>query len=818
MNRQLIYTILSAICLLLSSAGIEAVNRPIGTWNIFTSFAQPPQKVIDTENIVYYVSGGNLFSYNKKDQSSYFYTTGNKLTDYGIRNVYYNYDRRYLLIAYQSGNIDLLYDDGDVVNLSDIKDSSVDPPLIITSVAFDGDYIYVSANFGVVKFNEKRAEVVTSGIYDDHVSSLAVVGDKLVIQANDHFRYIDKNSQLNNYSNYRTGYLYGAPTEIWPTGDNSYIVYLSERTEARLLSEHTIDFATGECISERPLTNPHSTLPPYIIHGKDGAVYYTADDCLFTLGSGMMEEKVTELPEIVKGSLLSTYAGKNSMWSLTKDGIGNYAVDDAGTVTVLSERFKPESFPVSTVRYMCPSVDGRSLYVQNIGFTSLKFGSDRGLTVSQTAGVIDLESGDFEDITVYPVEAKCPYIVENQKKYGKYALSPVTMVPDNSDPSVYFLSTADDGVYKVVNGQMAGRYDNENSPIKLIDNRSITYGVSMDRGGNLWVMRNNSSFTLPPVIILPAEKTKLDPLEVKKEDWYVPPFNTISYWGAHEPSFLHCRKSNMVFIIQKSGELLAYDTRGTYNDFSDDRYYLWESLTDQDGNKFSPQFFTAICEDNEGHVWIGSSGGVVEIANPSNALNPSMIVNHVKVPRNDGSNLADYLLGTDFVMSISVDAANRKWIATKESGLFLVSATGNEIIRNFHTGNSPLQTDMINTVYASNIDPTVYIGTDQGLISYTGDATPARPDYSDVLVYPNPVRPEFRGDINITGLMDSSLIKIADASGNVVSQGRSSGGRFIWNGCNASGSRVKTGVYYVLMSQNASGSSTASVAKIMVVN
>lgn len=61
-------------------------------------------------------------------------------------------------------------------------------------------------------------------------------------------------------------------------------------------------------------------------------------------------------------------------------------------------------------------------------------------------------------------------------------------------------------------------------------------------------------------------------------------------------------------------------------------------------------------------------------------------------------------------------------------------------------------------------------------------------------------------------------MKIADISGNVFFTGRSEGGMVAWDGCDADGRRVKTGVYLVFASQNASGSSSGAVAKIMVVN
>jgi flagellar hook assembly protein FlgD len=111
----------------------------------------------------------------------------------------------------------------------------------------------------------------------------------------------------------------------------------------------------------------------------------------------------------------------------------------------------------------------------------------------------------------------------------------------------------------------------------------------------------------------------------------------------------------------------------------------------------------------------------------------------------------------------------------------------------------------------------VYIGYTGGLITYRSTTSPAQSDYSAVLAYPNPVRPDYTGYITVSGLMENSLVKIADASGNVVFQTRSSGGMAVWDGCNADGSRVNTGVYFVLASQNENDNATSVVTKILVV-
>ena len=50
--------------------------------------------------------------------------------------------------------------------------------------------------------------------------------------------------------------------------------------------------------------------------------------------------------------------------------------------------------------------------------------------------------------------------------------------------------------------------------------------------------------------------------------------------------------------------------------------------------------------------------------------------------------------------------------------------------------------------------------------------------------------------------MDNSLVKIADSAGNVVAQIKSDGGMAVWDGCNVSGERVRTGVYFVFVSAN----------------
>jgi hypothetical protein len=110
----------------------------------------------------------------------------------------------------------------------------------------------------------------------------------------------------------------------------------------------------------------------------------------------------------------------------------------------------------------------------------------------------------------------------------------------------------------------------------------------------------------------------------------------------------------------------------------------------------------------------------------------------------------------------------------------------------------------------------VFFATTRGLISYKGDATVATDKHSDVLVYPNPVREDYDGEISIRGLAQDAYVKITDIAGNVIYETQANGGMATWNGRSFDGRKASTGVYLVF-----SGTADASdthVAKILVIN
>ncbi|MCG8485191.1 MAG: T9SS type A sorting domain-containing protein, partial [Clostridia bacterium] len=174
-----------------------------------------------------------------------------------------------------------------------------------------------------------------------------------------------------------------------------------------------------------------------------------------------------------------------------------------------------------------------------------------------------------------------------------------------------------------------------------------------------------------------------------------------------------------------------------------------------------------------------------------------------------------YLLETEVITAITIDAANRKWVGTKSSGVYLLSEDGEKQIHHFTADNSPLLSNEITSIKI-NADGEVFIGTAAGLISFRGEASVPRVEGSKVYAFPNPVREGYSGSIAIKNLSQNSNVKITDISGNVVFETHSLGGQAIWNGYNFEGKKAGTGVYLVFAS-NEKGTVNL-VTKILFIN
>ena len=226
-----------------------------------------------------------------------------------------------------------------------------------------------------------------------------------------------------------------------------------------------------------------------------------------------------------------------------------------------------------------------------------------------------------------------------------------------------------------------------------------------------------------------------------------------------------------------------------------------------------------MAEDRDRNIWAGLNGGPVYLQPSDLATDPgSVVFQQYKVPRNDGSNLADYLLNNIDITCMAVDGGNRKWFGTGGNGVYLISADLNTQVHHFLSSNSGLVSDNIESLAIDPKTGEVFIGTDKGLCSYLSDASePSQTmDKETTYAYPNPVRPDYRGTITVTGLSYNADVKIVTTAGTLVAEGRSQGGTFTWDGNDLDGKRVASGVYMVEAATE--DGSKGVVCKIAVIN
>ncbi len=823
MIKRSLFTIILAIAAIVAKADSE------GLWNTYSLFTDRVDNIVEASDKVYYRSGSRLFSYSPSDGETYAYLWNNRLSDIFVKEIYYNAHGKYLLVVYENSNIDLIYDDGTVVNLPEIKDSSIKDKTI-NNVDFSTDHRIVLATvFGYVIYNDETYDVEYSASLGRSLDYASVLGDNIVIVTQDTDNTLGLfMAPISSHPNTMARF-----TEIGDkisgidgmnAGGDNWLVFLDKgekRYYARQidLDEHTvINNVWSGCYNSKGAMRTC----------KDGWYAYSDSEIFFWDSEDGFSSKA--IPAEVQKMNIALYSDHTKIWTCNKDGIARHDISSPEATTLVARMKPADAVNVPKIAMMQWNPSGTRLWLGSASWLNMRSTAclDPSNENNGQPQYMNSISGDvIKDETVVDATHTGDAGFYFQKQNGDKRMYGGTywMAADPDDDEVYYQITQYSGIFAVKGTHQI--YVEKNVPVdgkaKFIRRR----GFNIDPQGNLWVSGfwMNGDNAVFDFFVLPSEKRKEivagNGKNVLFSDWKAMGHNDFGM-NVHDQVFIFSKKYNYLYYID-NGYAMGFkvlDHKGTYTDPSDDKKVSCKNLVDQDGNRHAPYQSRHLAEDADGALWIATNAGVYVVDDPRQCFTNSFRIRRPKVARNDGTNYADYLLDTETVNYIAVDPANRKWFATENSGLYLTNAEGTEILEHFTTENSPLPS---NTIYSIECDPhgnTVYVGTTSGLMSFSSDATPPASDFSNVLAYPNPVRPEYNGYVTITGLKDNSLVKIGDSLGNIFFQTRSEGGMARWDACDASGRRVKSGVYYVFASSSESdgGSTSGAVTKIMVIN
>jgi hypothetical protein len=377
----------------------------------------------------------------------------------------------------------------------------------------------------------------------------------------------------------------------------------------------------------------------------------------------------------------------------------------------------------------------------------------------------------------------------------------IKIVP--SDPKHIFIGTIGYGIIEIYDNQVKKIYDrnnfSEHTLQSIIEGNFIRIGgLAFDKNENLWITNWGVD---EPISVLKKDGTWKS---FKYKDAINFPYMT---------DIIITKTDNKWCILPRGEGLFVFNNNGTIDNENDDLLYKFQNK-DRDGAILSNNI-NCIAEDREGIIWLGTNEGVVVYYNPDNVFDnrdyfyASQIIIEV-------NGEPKHLLKTELIQTIEIDGANRKWIGTEKSGLYILSPDGTSEIAHFTAENSPLLSNNVTKIKINPQNGIAYIATNKGLMSYKSPTTEANDYFDKVLVYPNPVRNTYQGDVVITGLVEDTNLKITDIAGNFVFETQSLGGQATWNGKTLQGERVKTGIYLIFLS-NEDGSKTF-ITKLLFIN
>ena len=246
------------------------------------------------------------------------------------------------------------------------------------------------------------------------------------------------------------------------------------------------------------------------------------------------------------------------------------------------------------------------------------------------------------------------------------------------------------------------------------------------------------------------------------------------------------------------GGVITYNTGGTLAATGDDAVYQLRPGVGY-GNLPSYNVYS-IAHDKSDNIWIGTDDGIAVVYNASSCGDQRC---DAEIPIVQYDQFAGYLFKGESVRAIAVDGANRKWVGT-DNGVWLLSpdAGNSSIIYRFTADNSPLPSNHIQKIAIDKVTGDVYIGTDNGLVCYRSTATDGGTTNADVISFPNPVPPNYKGTIGIKGLVANADVRITDINGQLVYRTTALGGQAVWNGLDYKGHRPQSGVYLIFASSS----------------
>jgi hypothetical protein len=664
---------------------------PIRGWQDYLSLKNV-HTVAQVNNKIYAAADVGLFYYDTEEYVLKKITKTNGLSYLEISAIAAIPNSNKLFIGYENGNIDILEED-QVKSIPYLKIKDMNNSKRINHVNFIDNKAYCSTDFGILVVDYINEEIPEYFIIGDNASNLKVYQTAL---SNDSI-----------YAATESG-IKGAPVnnealvfyETWETVSPDNLIYKS------------ITAFNNDIFAAKSIGSTHE-----VVHYQNGQWIKLFDKSNFInlsvvdnhLAITTKQSILLYNNSFVQSQAISTYNIEDEnitpyFSSVIYDGnnfytgdtsLGLVKIDDSGDIQIL-----PDGPYSNTVEKLIASPT--SLWV-----------------VSGNNHLVDPQFKPAE-LSIQR-NKKWKHLTKNSSTTLSNTYNFCDIVLDPFDDNHGYIASARSGIFEIKNDTVFAHYTKDNSTIQPFGSWELITSLSMDKEGNLFAC--NQAASMP---IIAKEKNQSENMWFKYDYLY---FETNVYRLPWLRNMIYTN-NNQFWAVSKftAPGIFIFDTNNTIDNSTDDSYrssinsssdirHNYIALWDEYGQQIEA---TPICiaEDKSGYIWVGTSAGVMVYYQPKAIFDtPKPTISRIKIAREDGSNLADYLFENDKITSIAVDEANRKWIGTDLNGIFLVSADGSKTLQSFNTENSPL---ISNTIKSISINPKtgeVFIGTSEGIVS-----------------------------------------------------------------------------------------------------
>ncbi|MCD6012373.1 MAG: Two component regulator propeller [Flavipsychrobacter sp.] len=718
----------------------SAQNAAIGFWDSHLPYNTAVGVATDRQTI-YTFCNQAFFTYNANDGQQVTYSKVDGMSDIGMQCGGYDKATNTLVLVYSSGSIDL-FRNNSFYNIPDIKRINKPEHKKISQVYTENGFAYLSTTMGVVVIDLDKEEIAKT--YKFQVDSETVPVNSFTSDGNYFYavtrtglyRGEKNNPMLQNTAAWTNLYKKDTFTAVATVEDK---VFLSTKKKIYTVSGDSV-FAV--------YTAPRNI--QQISAGKEHLLIGVGDNSGGVMKVMDKSANVIDSFDCSDSTAQAVQLADNTIWVATpKRGLKKRSA--SGIVSIVPDGpSNPNAYDIY--------VNNKDLYIAHGGFNGSYFAANN------RDGFSNYKDGTWK------LYRSGSYPALDGRDYSYLAF-------DESTGTLYAGSYLN-GLF-IMHKDGSSEAVNHNS---LFDG-SVAYGadyhqvmgLTLDKRDNLWVTTMFSKHQLC--------------VKAKDGTWSKYRVPDIDYGGGA----VAVDDNGQVWLPGYHIDgLVVINTKNTVNDTSDDEVY--HLLSGKGYGNLPGNGIGCVIKDLNNDIWVGTDNGIAIFKQCSVRAGSSGVC-EAEVPVIQNGNHSGSLLEGEQVKTIAIDATGRKWVGTRNSGVWLISADAQTVIHHFTKDNSPVPSDYIQKIAIDKVTGDVYIGTDQGLVSYHSTATEGGQANVNVVAFPNPVRGDYTGVIAIRGLVAGADVRITDIAGHLVYKAYAEGGQVVWSGKDHTGRRPQSGVY-----------------------